>query len=415
MVFIYNLALIILSILLLPVILIVFVFVPKFRAGFWNKIGFYKSCAGRNNIVFHAVSVGEVNAIKELVFKYRNLHPDENIVITTTTLTGQNIAKKTFKDVAETVTYFPYDFFFSVNSFLNTYNPKKIIIAETEIWPCFIKLAKLKGIKIYIVNGRISPHSYDGYKKIKFFLSGILNSCEKIFMQTKDDAQRMVNIGADSDKVEVMGNLKYDISQNLTKEQIEKYQNELKTSKYRVFIVASTHKGEEEYILTSFTKLKLKYKDAKLLIAPRHPERYVEVSELLNKTEFNWGKRSNNDNFDEKDIILLDTMGELSKLFSISYVAYIGGSFSDTGGHNPLEATIWNKPVISGPCTFNFKDVYKIVTDKNCAVIVQNQEDLDTELLSFYEDENKYNLFRNNTNLVFDGNRGAIKYVLDRI
>lgn len=416
MIFIYNLFLILLTILFLPVILIAFIVQPKFRAGFLEKIGFYSFY--RNNqktTVFHAVSVGEVNAIKELVIKYREKHPAEIIILTTTTKTGQEIAKKSLSQYVNKITYFPYDFFFSVLAFLNKFNPEKIIIAETEIWPSFITLSKIKNIKVYTVNGRISPHSFDGYKKISLFLSPVINRYEKIFMQTEDDAKRMISIGADSNKVEVMGNLKFDIYPNLSSEEIEKYKNELKTFNYRLFIAASTHKGEDEIAINAFKAIKEKANDAKMLLVPRHPQRYDEVINLLNESGFNWGKRSLNDNFEEKDIILLDTMGELSKLFSICHIAFIGGSFSTTGGHNPLEANIWEKPVISGNCTFNFKDVYKIVTDKKCAVIVSNQEEFNCELISFYLDNEKYTNYCINAKSVFDENRGAINYVLERV
>lgn len=416
MVILYNIVLILLTIILSPIILLAFLIQPKFRAGFWEKIGFYsfdKKC--KKTTVFHAVSVGETNAIKDLVNAYRIEHPDEIIVITTTTKTGQEIAQKSFKDIVNKVTYFPYDFFFSVLSFLNTFSPEKIIIAETEIWPCFISLAKLKGIRVYCINGRISPHSYDGYKKIKLFLAPILNRYEKIFMQSSDDANRMINIGASKEKTEVMGNLKFDITANLSDEEKERYKNELKTHNYRLFIGASTHKGEDEIVLSVFKSLKEKFCDAKLLLVPRHPQRYSEVCELLNNSGYKWGKRSTNDNFEEKEIILLDTMGELAKIFSICHIAFIGGSFSTTGGHNPLEANIWNKPVISGPCTFNFKDVYKIVCGKNCAVIVNNEDEFKKELISFYNDNEKYTEYCKNAKSVFDENRGAIKYVLERV
>lgn len=416
MIFIYNFVLISLCIALLPLILIAFVVQPKFRAGFKEKIGFYKfNTQGKKTTIFHAVSVGETNAIKDLVVQYRNTHPEETIVVTTTTKTGQELAQKVFKDVVNNVTYFPYDFFFSVFSFLNTYNPEKIIIAETEIWPCFVTLAKLMGIKVYCINGRISPHSYDGYKKISFFLAPILNRYEKIFMQSNDDAKRMVSIGAKETKTEVMGNLKFDISANLSEQDKEKYRTELKTHNFRLFIGASTHKGEDEYVISAFDSLKKECKDAKLLLVPRHPQRYDEVGKLLDESKYEWGKRSNNDNFEKNDIILLDTMGELAKIFSICHIAFIGGSFSTTGGHNPLEANIWNKPVISGACTFNFKDVYRIVTDKKCAVIVNNQEEFNRELISFYKDNDKYEQYCNNAQTVFEENKGAIKYVLERI
>lgn len=416
MIIVYNLVLVLLAIALLPLILIAFVVQPKFRAGFWEKIGFYKfDQKDIKTTVFHAVSVGETNAIKDLVKAYREKHPNEIIIVTTTTKTGQEIAQKSFKDIVNKVTYFPYDFFFSVLSFLNTYNPEKIVIAETEIWPCFITLAKLKGIKVYCINGRISPHSYDGYKKIRLFLAPILNRYEKIFMQSQSDAERMISIGANKSRTEVMGNLKFDINANLTEDEKDKYRNELKTHNYRLFVGASTHKGEDEIVLSAFKNLKQKHNDAKLLLVPRHPQRYDEVCKLLEETGYKWGKRTNNDNFEDNDIILLDTMGELAKIFSICHIAFIGGSFSTTGGHNPLEANIWNKPVISGNCTFNFKDVYKIVTDKKCAVIVNNEEEFKNELISFYDDIEKYNAYCNNAKEVFEENRGAINYVLERI
>ncbi len=416
MIFIYNIVVIVLAIILLPVILIAFIIQPKFRAGFKEKIGFYTyDKKGNKTVIFHAVSVGEVNAIKELVKEYKIKNPSDVIIITTTTATGQEIAKKSLIQYADKITYFPYDFFFSVLSFFNTYKPEKIIIAETEIWPCFISLAKLKGIKVYTVNGRISPKSFNGYKKIKLFIAPILKKYEKIFMQSKDDAQRLINLGADKNTTEIMGNLKFDISQNLDKGQIDKYINQLKTSNYRIFIAASTHKGEDEIVLEVYKKLKEKYADAKLLIAPRHPQRYNEVIDLISSTRFKYGKRSLNDNFDDNDVILLDTMGELSILFSICYLAFIGGSFSSTGGHNPLEASIWEKPVISGPCIFNFKDVYKIEIEKKCAIIVNNKDEFINEAISFYSDKNKYEKYCKNAKTVFDENRGAISYVLQRI
>ncbi len=350
-----------------------------------------------------------------MVIKYKEKNPDEVIIVTTTTKTGQEIAQKVFANVADKITYFPFEYFFSVISFIKTFNPQKIIIAETEIWPSFVTIAKMIGVKVYTINGRISPKSYKGYKKIKLFITPILNRYEKILMQTKDDAQRITDIGANKDKVEVMGNLKFDITPNLTIDMINKYKNELKTYNYRLFIAASTHKGEDEIVLNVFNNLKNTYDDAKLLLVPRHPQRYDEVSELLNISGYKWGKRSNNDNFDDNEIILLDTMGELSKLFSICYIAFIGGSFTQTGGHNPLEANIWGKPVITGPTVFNFKDVYKIAQEKECAVIVKDEEEFKTVINSFYSDNDKYDKYCENAKSVFDENRGAIDYVLNQI
>lgn len=413
---VYNIFLISAALLLVPVIAIAMLIQPKFRAGFFKKIGFYKSAKECNkSTVFHAVSVGETNAIKELIKEYRKIHPDEYIVLTTTTKTGQEIAKKSLNEVVNKITYFPFDFFFSVTAFFHTYKPEKIIIAETEIWPCFVIIAKLMNIKVYTINGRISPHSFNGYKKISFLLAPIFKCYEQIFMQSQADSDRMKEIGAESDKVSVMGNLKFDISKNLSKEEITAFQNELKLSDFRLFIAGSTHKGEDEIVIDSFKKLKKCQNDAKLLLVPRHPQRYDEVCELLNKSGLKWGKRSLKDDFSANEVILLDTMGELSKLYSVCYLAFIGGSFVQTGGHNPLEANIWNKPVLSGSVIFNFKDVYKTVCEKNCAVIVNNGEELTDELISFYSDNDKYKKYCDNAKSVFEENSGAVQYVLERI
>lgn len=416
MLLIYNFFLLVSALILSPVIAAALIIQPKFRAGFFQKAGFYKfSHNGGKTAVFHAVSAGETNAVKELIKQYKNMHPDENIIVTTTTKTGQEIAEKAFENIAANVTYFPFDFFFSVNSFFNTYKPEKVIIAETEIWPGFLLEAKRRGIKVYIANGRISPHSYDGYKKIKLFLAPVLNCYEKIFMQSKDDAQRIIDIGALPGKTEVMGNLKFDTAPCLAPDEAEKYKEELRIDNFRVFIAASTHKGEDEIVIKAYKALKEKYSDAKFMIAPRHPERFDDVFKLLEAEGLKTGRRSKKDNFNENDVILLDTMGELSKLFSVCHTAFIGGSFSNTGGHNPLEANIWGKPVISGSCVFNFKDVYKTAAEKKCAVIANTPEELTAELISFYDNELKYKTFCSNAETIFDENRGAVNYILSRI
>lgn len=416
MLVIYNIVLIALTIIFSPLIIIAFIVCPKFRAGFFNKIGFYNFTSnGKKNVVFHAVSVGEVNAIKEIVKRYKQIHPEENIIITTTTKTGQAIAQNAFKEIAAKVTYFPYDFFFSVNSFINKYNPEKIVIAETEIWPCLVTKANKRGIKVYTINGRISPHSYEGYKKIKMLLSPVINRYEKIYMQSEADRERMIEIGANPEKVAVMGNLKFDIEKNLTEEEIEKYENELKTRNYRVLIAASTHKGEDEIVIKAYKKLREKHSDARLLLVPRHPQRFDEVANLMKNEGMNSGRRSKQADFEKNEVIMLDTMGELSKLFSVCYIAFIGGSFSNTGGHNPLEANIWGKPVITGPIVFNFKDVYKIASEKKCAVIVNTPQELTSELISFYDNELKYKTYCANAQAIFDENKGAINYALQRI
>ena len=416
MIILYGLILPILAVLLLPVILLAFLFVPKFRAGFWKKIGFYKTNkSNKKTILIHAVSVGEVNAVENFVKRIRVEFPENYIVLSTVTKTGQAVAHNKLEKFTDEIIYFPYDFFFSVWACLNAVKPDRIIIAETEIWPMFAYIAHLKKIPIQLVNGRISPNSYNGYKKLRFFFKEVLSWFEQILMQTEGDRERIVDIGAPAEKVEVMGNLKFDIQKNLSEEEQTALKNQVKLGNNRLFVAASTHKGEDELALNVFRAIKAENADAKLLIAPRHPERYEQVENLLKKENYNYSKRSLNGDFENNDAIMLDTMGELSKFFSLGYLAFIGGSFSNTGGHNPLEANIWDVPVISGPTVFNFKDIYKLLTREQVAQIVKDEQEFITLAKKFYADKEYRSEISAICRDIFDKSRGAIDFVIKRL
>lgn len=412
---IYNVVIILAALLLLPVILIALAVVPKFRAGLFTKLGLYKADLNhdKQTIFFHAVSVGEVNAIEALVKRTREEFPDYNIVLSTTTKTGQEIANKKLGSTVDLITYFPFDFFFSVNSFLNTIKPDKIIIAETEIWPDFVYLAKKRHIPVYIVNGRLSPHSYKGYKRFSFFFKPVLAQYAGIFMQTQGDADRIKDVGANPDITKFMGNLKFDIKPSLSEDEISQLAESIKLNGARLIVAASTHKGEDEIVLEAFSKVKNIDTNLKLLLVPRHPERYEQVTDLLKKSGFAFGKRSQNDTFANNDIIMLDTMGELMKMFSVSHFAFIGGSFSTTGGHNPLEANIWGKPVLSGDCVFNFKDIYEFLTKTKAAKLSSSCEELACDMEKLLTDENHYKQACEDTHIIFDENSGAIDFVIN--
>lgn len=413
---IYNTLITFAAILLLPLIAIALICVPKFRAGFWTKLGCYSNIKlnhDKETIFFHAVSVGEVNALEALIKKTREEFPDSNIVVSTTTKTGQEIANKKLSNTVDVITYFPFDFFFSVISFLNTLKPDKIIIAETEIWPDFVTLANMKNIPVYIVNGRLSPHSYKGYKNFSFFFKPVLAQYKGIFMQTQGDVQRIIDVGANPVITKCMGNLKFDIKPSMTQEQITNLACDLDLNGNRLIVAASTHKGEDEIVLDAFKELKQEFSDIKLLLAPRHPERYDSVTELLSKSGFAYGKRSCNDTFENNDIIMLDTMGELMKMFSVSHLAFIGGSFSNTGGHNPLEANIWTKPVVSGDCVFNFKDIYAFLTQSDAAKLSSSQEELIQDMRRLLSDSAFYNKACADTQKIFNENSGAVDFVIN--
>ena len=413
MLFIYLIFQLIFVIICFPILLILFLKVKKFRFGFFKKLGFFEfkdDFKETQNILIHAVSVGEINAVENFINKVLD-NRDRNvskIFISTVTKTGYDLAEKKFKNKVDGIFCFPYDFYFSVKLFLKKLNLKKVIIAETEIWPNFVNIAKKMKIELYIINGRISPNSYCGYKKLGFFFSRILNKYTKILMQTKEDALRIVDIGANRNIVEVMGNLKFDIIKILNKNEIYNLKSQFKIEDKKMMISGSTHKGEDEIVINVYKKVKQSNSNFKMILAPRHPERYSEVINLLKKENIKFGKRSQNATFEKNDIILLDTMGELSKLYSICDFAFIGGSFVKTGGHNPLEATLWDKPTISGPFYFNFKDVYNILKNKNSAFIVNNENEFYDITIKLLCDKAFYNLSMQNCKDVFIENKGAV-------
>lgn len=416
MFFTYNIFLMFAVLLLSPVILLAYICVPKFRAGFVQKMGAYRlNLKKRPTIWVHAVSVGEINAIEALVKTIRQEWPDKNIVISTVTRTGQAVANTKLQNIADAIVYFPYDFVWAINSAIKAINPSMVIIAETEIWPNFANLLAKKKIPLLIANGRISPSSYNGYKKMKPFFEQVLSKYTLILMQTKGDAQRIIDIGAPHEKTQVMGNLKFDITKDLSDEQITILKNEFKSHNTKVLIAGSTHKGEDEIVLAVFNKIKKKQPELKLLLAPRHPERLAQVEELVKKSNLNYGFRSKKDDFENNEIILLDTMGELGKLYSICDIAFIGGSFSGTGGHNPLEAMIFDKPVISGPTVFNFKDIYKYLKATKAVKVVETEIEFASELEILLNDDKKYTIASADCHKIFEQNRGAIQYVIDRM
>lgn len=420
MFFIYNILQLIGVIIFLPVILLAMLIVKKFRFGFLEKLGFFKyenKDSSSENILIHAVSVGEVNAVENFAHKIlkdidRNKH---KIFISTVTKTGYELAKKKFENKVDGIFCFPYDFYFSVKTFLSKLSPDKIIIAETEIWPNFVNEVQKSNIELYIINGRISPNSYRGYKKLKFFFKHILNKYTKILMQTNDDAKRIIDIGADDGIVKVMGNLKFDIEKTLNNDEVCNLKSQYEVFDKKLMIAGSTHKGEDEIVLNVYKKIRENHPDFKMILAPRHPERYAEVISLLKKENIKFGKRSENGNFKDNDIILLDTMGELGKLYSICDFAFIGGSFVKTGGHNPLEAAIWDKPTLSGPFYYNFKDVYSILKEKKSSFIVNDSMEFYNIASRLIDDTEFYNLSQKSCNDVFNENRGALKKAYELI
>lgn len=332
-----------------------------------EKFGFFSKRESKLPTVWvHAVSVGEVvsvsRMVKELSKKYR-------IVLTTITDTGQKVAKERFKDFNVDIFYMPFDIPFAINKFLRNFSPVAIIITETELWPNLIRIGS-QNTSVILVNGRISDRSYKGYCKVKFFIKSLLRKMSLICVQEYQYREKLINLGAEDEKIYVTGNMKFDIEIKEIKFSWEKY------IPNPVILAGSTHEPEEEIILDSFLKLSI---DGTLMLAPRHPERFIEVENLIRKKIANSDKKilfsklssfhSVPSNQNQTLILLIDQMGILGSLYRVCDLAIVGGSFIPHGGQNPLEPAYWKKPIICGPYMDNFPFIEEFIREKACLIV----------------------------------------------
>ena len=381
----------------------------KFGGGENNKIAQELAKSESKVIHIHCCSVGETLAVENLIKAMREKFYNCKIVLTTFTYAGQQIAQKKFSNIVDYITYFPFDMPISVNKFLSKIRPTVSVIVETEIWPYFAYSCKKRNIPLVIINARISDKSYSQYKFMKLFFAKILKNYNAVYAQSIEDKQKFISIGMNPDKVEMMGNLKFDIVSD--KETVD-----IGQEGFRIFIAGSTHKPENEIVIANYKKLKEKFSDLKLLIAPRHLERVEEIKSFLVKYNLTYGLRSAGDKFDsDTDVIVLDTLGELKKMYSICDIAFIGGSFNNTGGHNPLEAAIYEKPVVSGPAIFNFKDIYDILCKAGAGKVVNTQQEMLDYIKTLLYSPDEYIKTKKNCKDIFELQRGAVNFVLQKL
>ena len=377
----------------------------KRKCGEIPEIGFSKE---DNVIMFHGVSVGEALALENLVKATRKEFPNSKIVMTTGTHTGQDIAKKKLEEHTDLITYFPADFPCVIKKFLDKINPTSVFIAETEIWPNFAMECKKRGINLYIINGRISDSTFKSYNALKLIFKWFLSFYTGIFTQSEDDNKKFLALGANPETTKVMNNLKFDI----------KRPEEINFNKgdSRILLAGSTHAGEDEIVLSVFKKLKENHSDLKMILAPRHLTRVEDVKNLVEKFGFSYAQRSTGkSDLENCDLLILDTLGELGKMYEHADISFIGGSFNKTGGHNPLESIVFEKPVISGPSIHNFKDIYGIIKRADAGFVVDSE-------LEFYEIANKmlsnkefYIQTVQRCEKVFNEQQGALQFVIDVI
>lgn len=385
----------------------------KFHRGFSSRFGCLPKDLNLDRPIWvHAVSVGEVMAVKSLIEGLRLAYPAKRLVISTVTTTGNKIAR----DIAgkdDLVTYLPLDFSFVVNKYIKAIKPSLAVIVETELWPNLITCLYAQHIPVMVVNARISDASFKGYLTVKFFIMGILNKVNVFCAQTERDAQRLIRLGVLPQKVKTTGNMKFDSLTVLDVKQDEaQYRKRLYLNTGEKLLVAgSTHPGEEGIVLSVYQELLRDFSGLRLLIAPRHPERSREISRLINKFGFQAVTLSTSkqplDTKRQTPVFVLDTVGELASFYRISDIVFVGGSLVEKGGHNILEPALFAKPIISGPYIFNFKDMFDLFLKRSACILVRDKEELKTVIRNLLKNPDQmFQLGKRAKELIAE-NRGA--------
>lgn len=377
MYFIYSLLLTLGFVILLPRFLFDAFRHGKYVAGFRERWGGLSKIQadGHPVIWLHCVSVGETQAARPLVRGLRERFPQSVIAISTITLTGQNLAREVFKDDAAKIFYFPFDWRWVVRRTLKAINPDAVLVMETELWPGFLRECKDQQIPVALVNGRLSAQSFRRYRLTKSFMARVLSSLSLAIMQTEADGERLQALGMDANQTFVFGNMKFDAG--------TMPETDLLTTAFRdrfdlgaspLILAASTHEREETLILNSFRQVSSRSETKpRLMIAPRHPERFAEVAALLSTSGLRWVRRSATPAASDRQaqVILLDSIGELRSVYTLAAVVFVGGSIARTGGHNIVEPAAVGAPVIVGFHTYNFQSI--VETFKEAGAIVQLQ------------------------------------------
>jgi len=347
----------------------------KYHQGLAQRLGrvparLHLPAVGERVIWVHAVSVGEVLAVAGLVEELRKRFPQHRIFISTTTDTGQALARKHFGEA--NVFYFPMDFAFAIRPYLKALRPEMVVIAETEFWPNFLRLAHASGARIAVVNARISDRSWPSYRRFRGLLRRVLNHVHLFLAQTSADATRLEDIGASGGRVRVAGNLKFDMPVPEPPAIVNRVRAAIASSgRGPILVCGSTVDGEEPLLLKAFQNLLVRHPQAVMILAPRHPERFPVVAALLEQMSIRFWRRSAwNGEALGGQVFLLDTIGELAALYALADIGFVGGSLVPRGGHNIIEPAQYGVAIVVGNHTENFRDIVGLFQSREAVRIV---------------------------------------------
>ena len=365
------------------------------------------------SIWIHAVSVGEALTARALASDLRARYPRLRLFVSTTTIAGQQIARRSLAHV-DGVFYFPFDWTATSTRTLNGVNPRLFIMMETEIWPNLLRLCRKRGIRTVVINGRISARSYPRYRLIRPFFSRVLADVDRFCMQSEESARRLVDLGAEPSRVAVTGSLKFDslelpsaTSHAKPRARVLRF---FRISPNRTVVVAgSTLRGEEAAVLQAFSRVKTMMPSALCIIAPRHPERFGEAERIAREAGFVTLRRTELpiDVEPRADVIILDSIGELAQLYQLATAVFVGGSLVDHGGHNILEPAVFGKPIVFGAHMENFRDIADTFLANGAALQVQSDRELEDVLLALVNDPVRRARLGAAARALVEANRGA--------
>jgi 3-deoxy-D-manno-octulosonic-acid transferase len=357
----------------------------KYRDGFRAKfVGDIPPRAGDKSCLWlHAVSVGEVNLLEPILKRWESLHPDWEIVISTTTQTGYMLARK--KYVPRMVVYYPLDFTWAVRRAMRRIRPTLLVLTELELWPNLIAAAKQHGVKIAVVNGRLGEKSFRGYRRVKWLVQRVLKHIDLIAVQNDEYAERFLALGAAPESVQVTGSVKFDGAR--TNRHSSEVQDLARLASIVeddiVFLAGSTQDPEESLAISVFEKLSAEFPRLKLVLVPRHPERFNEVAILLDRHGLSYQRRSCLSTRPEPRnascrVLLVDAVGELGNWWGTAQIAFVGGSLTNRGGQNMIEPAAYGCAVSFGPNTWNFRDTVTQFLSRDAAIVVCNGQELES-------------------------------------
>jgi 3-deoxy-D-manno-octulosonic-acid transferase len=384
----------------------------KYVGSFRQRMGYLPvsfNMDADESIWIHAVSVGEVLTARPLITDLKRRYPTLRMFLSTTTMAGQQLARRSVQDV-DAVFYFPFDLGFVVRRTLNLVRPKLFIMMETEIWPNLLNECRRRGVKTAVVNGRLSARSFSRYRMVRGFMRRVLDHVDRFLVQSEESARRFIDLGADPARVVVTGSLKFDsldLSQARSRDRVLRY---FRVPSSRPVIVAgSTMKGEETAVLRAFRRVRAASPNTLLVLAPRHPERFGEVEQLVRSEGWKTARRTDLaiDSEPRVDVVVLDTIGELASVYQIGTVVFVGGSLVTTGGHNVLEPAVFGKPIVFGPHMQNFAEIADAFVTNGAGVQLAGEQHLEESLLSLMSDPVRRARLGAAARALVEANRGA--------